>query len=491
MALAPPVSRNNFHYNGSLYVEVGSLNRHRRATVEEITAILRPDLKKSKKTSLEPPKDQVGHWYEAQLIHYGLPPSKDKSRAKMRLLEALNNSKLNVPSHITQLEAEMKKEYASAERKAKALHKANQVSAKGNEPSTISKKRKQSESSVNANNINVNISLGNGFQGFSEGTHGAASQSPAKRAKNPPSKPVKKKTEETTRPSKRTVDPEVQPLSPDQNLTKRPKQTAKSTKLREAWLKDPTIGPGPVNPAGFNYSMTPSGQFSLADGDLPPSTEPLIEKKPAIKKQPKAKQKVEAGDKMQVKKEGGASKVSKVKTEAKVKEEHDLKASSQIKQEFDNHGPRAPKSPSLGLINGIYDLSCSTVEKEWSCTDLSLILSLDGNFVWGAYDLGMFSGIICLPQRPRQASDELLPFTWRGRENGEGMMTFGHGCEGEISFWGNGYIEGWISVYGRYEFNGFRRSEAGTAVRSARDMRAEWDGYNQRAYDEENRSRWH
>ena len=105
MTFAPPVSRSNFHYNGNLFVDVGNLNRHERATVEDITAILRPDLKKAKKTSIDLPKDPVAHWYEAQLIHYGLPPSKDKARAKMRLLEALNQSRLTVPPNIANMEA--------------------------------------------------------------------------------------------------------------------------------------------------------------------------------------------------------------------------------------------------------------------------------------------------------------------------------------------------------------------------------------------------
>ena len=98
MAFAPPVSRGYFYYHDGLYVDVGNLNRHKRASVEEIRTILRPDLIKSKNAALGPPKDQVGHWYEAQLIHYGLPPSKDKARAKMRLLEALNSSKAGCAS---------------------------------------------------------------------------------------------------------------------------------------------------------------------------------------------------------------------------------------------------------------------------------------------------------------------------------------------------------------------------------------------------------
>ena len=171
MTFAPPVSRDNFYYNGNLYVEVGNLNRHNRATPEEISAILRPDLKKNKKASNDPPKDQVGRWYEAQLIHYGLPPSKDKARAKMRLLEALNTNKLTVPPNITVMEAQMKKEYAAAERKAKAQHKASMTSGKNNDFAPVSKKRKQSEVS-----------------------NGSQTRSPAKKNKAEPSKSKKKGT---------------------------------------------------------------------------------------------------------------------------------------------------------------------------------------------------------------------------------------------------------------------------------------------------------
>ncbi|KAL8781683.1 MAG: hypothetical protein Q9213_005900 [Squamulea squamosa] len=137
MSFAPSIARDGFYYNGDLYIEVGNLNRHKRASISEITAILRPNLKQSKaaSTTLQP-KDPVGHWYEAQLIHYGLPPSKDKARAKMRLLEALNTSELNIPAHISQLEERLKKEYA---------------------PVTASKKRKQPEPS---NTFKVNINFG-------------------------------------------------------------------------------------------------------------------------------------------------------------------------------------------------------------------------------------------------------------------------------------------------------------------------------------------
>lgn len=140
MSFAPPISQDGFHYNGDLYVEVGNLNRHKRASIAEIGALLRPDLTKSKGKSI-PSKDEVGHWYTAQLIHYGLPPTQGKARAKIRLLEALTASKLLVPPEIKKLEDSLRKECQAAERKAKATNKkANTLSTEGN-----SQKRKQPE----------------------------------------------------------------------------------------------------------------------------------------------------------------------------------------------------------------------------------------------------------------------------------------------------------------------------------------------------------
>ena len=460
MALAPPVSRGNFYYDGHLYVEVGSLNRHQRATVEEITAILRPDLKKAKKASVDPPKDQVGHWYEAQLIHYGLPPSKDKARAKMRLLEALNQSRIVVPPNISGMEAEMKKEYAAAERKAKAQHKASTAPTAKIEPLAAGKKRKQPEPSGNTNNINVNISFGNGF-GPSGSINATDSQPSAKKAKTGPSNPTKKKTEKavSSQPSKKTTDPGVkQPLSQASPVAKRPPQTARKT-----------VG----KPSSSSEAKRPV-QTARKIVDKGSSKPPKKEGETQIKKEPSVK------------------KETTVKKEAKVKKEPSTKPPPKIKHEPPTDSSRTPNTPSLGLINGIYDLSCPTVETEWNCTSSALTLALDGTTVWGAYDLGMFSGILCLPHRPWSASTDALPFTWRGRENGEGEMSFGEGCEGEISFLGNGRIEGWIGVYGRCGFEGVKRGGLGGvgAGGLVRGMKGEWEGYCEEAYGEERAMRW-
>src|SRR5947207_12310113 len=134
MSHIPPVSKDGFYYAGdSLYVEVSGYNRHRRATLPELQALFHPS---GISGSV---KDPVGHWYEAQLLHYGLPPSKNKAVAKTRLLDAVNKGNLAVPAHIQQLESELKKEWTKKERQAKAeLKKKN----KNDEPALRGEKRK-------------------------------------------------------------------------------------------------------------------------------------------------------------------------------------------------------------------------------------------------------------------------------------------------------------------------------------------------------------
>lgn len=140
-------------------MDVGNPNRHKRASLAEITEILRPDLKKQKNGV--PVKDPVGHWYEAQLIHFGLPPFEDKARAKMRLLENLNNSNLEVPPGFASIESELVKEFDAAERKAKAQHRAS-LAATSSGPAKVvqCKKRKVTENEARSPIVNVNINFG-------------------------------------------------------------------------------------------------------------------------------------------------------------------------------------------------------------------------------------------------------------------------------------------------------------------------------------------
>ena len=445
MSFAPPVSRDGFHYNGDLYVEVGNLNRHKRASIPEITALLRPDLKKSKVT---PNKDAVGHWYEAQLIHYGLPPSKDKARAKMRLLEALNNSSLVVPAGIIKLEQSLRKEFDAAERKAKASYKVGMANATENLGS--SRKRKQPD----ATTVNVNINLGalSGMQ-LGLGPNGTFSTGTFPQVQGPPTPKKARKT--AANPSTQKVT-ESQARSSPQNA-KRSVVNAKTTMKESLVQKKP-------------FSTLQTARKS-APG---PKKEIAVKKEHGVKKEPAIK-------KESIKKE------TALKKEPPFKKEPAIKKESSIKKE-----PGADNQPSLGLINGYYDISCPYLESQFphDTDSFSLILCLETPRVWGSYDLGQFRGILHLPQRPFEPSSTPLQFHWRGRELGEGEMSFGHDCFGEMAFLGNGRIAGMLNVFGVCEFTGVRRPGPTTAPRPAISMREEWEGYNEDAYEAERTGRW-
>ena len=47
-----------------------------------------------------------------------------------------------------------------------------------------------------------------------------------------------------------------------------------------------------------------------------------------------------------------------------------------------------------------------------------------------------------------------------------------------------------MNLAGDCEFTGVRQPGPGTAMRSAASMRAEWDSYNEDAYEEERIGRW-
>lgn len=91
---APLVAEDGFAFaEGVFFAQASGQNRHRRATATE--------LKEHFSSSND--KDHPAHWFEAQLIHYGLQPSKTKSVARMQLFDAINAGGLKVPANVTKL----------------------------------------------------------------------------------------------------------------------------------------------------------------------------------------------------------------------------------------------------------------------------------------------------------------------------------------------------------------------------------------------------
>ncbi|KAI7531991.1 hypothetical protein KC331_g13809 [Hortaea werneckii] len=240
---AASIVRGEFVYRDTLFVDVGGDGkRHPRASPAELKDLLNGKVA----------KDQVGHWYEAQLIHYGLQRSKQKDTAKVRLQQALSQSKLKVPPHIADMEGQMKKEYAAAVRKAKKSVSGEDAPVKmakrRKDEEEIETSSKKTKIAMNVGDISINIE------------HGAAVSEASKSS----SKSSTKVTAGTAN-AKQTADPKGKSLSKTTPAKASAKQTAKTSK-----------------PAASSESAAP---------DATPTTvkEPKIKSEPKIKKDPGTK----------------------------------------------------------------------------------------------------------------------------------------------------------------------------------------------------------
>lgn len=450
MSLAPAVSRDGFSFAGDLYAEASGHNRHRRAAVSE--------LKEHFKSGSD--KDHPAHWFEAQLIHYGLQPSKTKSVARMRLFDAVNAGKLAVPSHIQKLEKDLKKEWTKNEREAKTAAKASNSNSTAS--TSASKKRKADSSNVDMNisvgGINITLSANSASASSSaakkakKSTTGATSSKVVKNSPKPKSKPAPKPAKETSKP-KTPAASKAKSATPATAAKPVKKETARRGGISQgpsrgstSTAKPPTAGPdrtkqtarrgGGIGARGRNPD--PSAFDSYSDSDEPP---------PPYR-------------------------------------EYDS-------YDDDDDDPPPPSSSlgPLGLLNGRYDIFSREVNSQWDCEDFDLVLTINGNKLWGKFDLGIVSGIMYFEERPWESSNDDVPFIWRGEER-DGPVWYGNNNGGYIRFLGNGRIEGELD-YMRLDFGGTRLS--GQSTRSpvdAQSMQYEWNGYSEEEYDRQNRARW-
>ncbi|KAL9045295.1 MAG: hypothetical protein Q9214_001641 [Letrouitia sp. 1 TL-2023] len=275
------------------------------------------------------------------------------------------------------------------------------------------------------------------------------------------------------------------------------KQTAKSARLTNIWAKSIEKGLPPPGAPPVGYHITPNGRLASDVHGSEPSfiqgIKPKAGRKERESKMEPSTKRQRAMTESKTKSKGPSiERDSKSKGEANVQIEPKAKNKSKAKQTTSSRpSTTSSAASSLALINGMYRITCPTIEQEWPSIipdeGLTLALALEKDTVWGAYDFGMFSGIIRLAQRPTSATSTSVPFKWRGRENGEGEMSFGDRCQGHIKFLEKGKIEGRINVYGDATFQGKRRGAPG---RTAKDMREEWETYNKDAYERERVGRW-
>jgi hypothetical protein len=159
------------------------------------------------------------------------------------------------------------------------------------------------------------------------------------------------------------------------------------------------------------------------------------------------------------------------------------------------------QTSSSGLMSsGTYSIVAPYLAEEWSCYAhedgfrLTVHPSSTNAHLWGAFEFGVISGVFKTIAGPPSDLGNITPFKWRGREEGEGEMTFGKENKGTITFLSNGRVKG--SIDGSFLGKG-KATFAGTLVQGSllsnedvETWKQEWRGINPRSYEAANRGRW-
>lgn len=432
------VVRGEFIFNGALLVDVGGARkRHARASPVDLKKYL----------DGKAPKDEVAHFYEAQLIHYGLQRSKDKNTAKVRLQLALTQKKLAVPPHLVEMEVQMKKEYLAGIARAKN-------SARGIDGGLVgAKKRKQSDTDLEpVAPANKKTMLTMKVGDVEVLIDHSSTQAGGREAKT---KAVPKSSATASSPSGGRV---VQKSSP--TSTRKPPVTPKAKKTPRSSAQSPPI-------SSYMYTPTRSQPISsYMRGPTPTQTQPSSPLAPSPqKREPKPEPKV--------KKEPSTIQWSPIRGSPVIKAE--------VKPEADGAG-------GLGIrfITGIYNVSSTQLSKQnpQEANNFRILLCVDNEArkLWGGFQLASKSGVICLTGD--YASYGPLSFGWRARDSDRGGLSFGRGCYGELQFFDDRRFKAtFFNMFEEpVEVEGLRKPGPLWCGKSAWQFESEWDKFVAEAY---------
>ncbi|KAK5705682.1 hypothetical protein LTR17_021462 [Elasticomyces elasticus] len=476
---AATVTRGEFIYRDTLFVDVGGEGkRHPRAAEAELGNLLNGKAQQ---------KDQVAHWYEAQLVHYGLQRSRDKNTAKVRLQQALSQGKIKVPPHISDMEAQMKKEYAAAVRKAK---KSADGDSTGAASTSASKKRKADDAPVEPSKrtkITVNV---NGIAIDIE--HDGAE--PAK-AKNPKKVPAAKPTiavesDVSSKAAKR------KPAAAAHDQSSKPSKVSSKSKVTEPSKSTPsapsTKGKGVADSKVKTEPKSKAQPKAKAEPKAKP--EPKVKPEPKAKAEPKVKPEAMVKAEPKVNAELKVKAEPRVKAEPKVKLEPSLSKVTPAKREPDvkaepQNDPMdidsfAQEAPGHRNVTGVYNIYSQQLAEQLpeEADKLRLFLCVDEGKIWGGFELGMKSGVL---RADEIHIDHAVTFGWRARDSWEeNKLKFGRGCFGEIVLYGKEQVRG--TFYNLFNeplvFDGQRRPGPLWCGRSPYSFEREWDGFVSEAY---------
>lgn len=327
MDFVPPSTKDGFSYaGGAFYCEASNHNRYRRATIPELRAIfLGQDM-----------EDRTAYWYEAQLLHYGLPPSKQKGISHKRLFDAVMKGDLSVPPHIHNIETEVKEDWTKREKAARKENMENRATAFF----TKSTKRK----------VDEDVAESSPNTGGSVNSKKSTSNSIPNRSVPSNSKPP----EETIL---------ITAAGSSASGATRPKQTArKSTSTRTAELPK---GPEATATPKKSEPQTANQSTHISRGSGPARSS------------------------------GSRSILKYVSSHHESDDPPPYSEHDPNRQESQGSTSR-PRPRSIGLLNGRYRVSCPFVERNYPlyADELSIIATLDCNTLWLSFNFGIATGIM-------------------------------------------------------------------------------------------------
>ena len=152
--------------------------------------------------------------------------------------------------------------------------------------------------------------------------------------------------------------------------------------------------------------------------------------------------------------------------------------------------PTTPRAPSSIQFSGTYKITCPAATSTFpSLNPSSLRLDLcrdEARDVWWAtFTFATWHCLILMDPGPSyETLDERCTLGWRMRDLENGELRFGKRCTGEMTFFRDQTIRGYlfnVPGAGTIEFWGPRMKSKGV-LRSADGLKAEWDDFVNEAY---------
>ncbi|KAF8641301.1 hypothetical protein AX16_010080 [Volvariella volvacea WC 439] len=187
----------------------------------------------------------------------------------------------------------------------------------------------------------------------------------------------------------------------------------------------------------------------------------------------------------------------------------------------DQEAPSLSQVPTKMDIQGVYEITVPSVEKEWPeyCEEeLTLTVSVPSvekewpeyceeeltltvspsstqSHLWCSFNFGVFEGVMRSLNPPPRHFHEKWNFQWKCQDAMENIMQFQSNQTGEIVFLGNGKIKGRLfnlAAVGTCEFTG-KRTFTGSPnefIKEVKRWKSDFRGINQGAYEVANVRRW-